>query len=72
MAQSKCGHCGSTLFEVKEVVPQGLNYKMNFIQCASCGVPVSTKEYYSIAHMLKKQAAAIKKIARSMGVHVDL
>jgi predicted nucleic-acid-binding Zn-ribbon protein len=72
MAKTKCGHCGNTTFEMKQVTPEGSNYKLFFIQCSSCGVPISSHEYMSISNMLNKQAAAIKKIARSMNIHVDL
>ena len=72
MAQSKCGHCGSATFEVKQVEPRDSNYKLYFIQCASCGVPVGTMEYLSNNHLLDKLAKAIKKIASVLNVHVDL
>ena len=72
MAQSKCGHCGSTRFEISETEPRGSNYKLFFIQCASCGAPVSSLEYMSNNHLLDKLTRAIKKIADTLDVHVDL
>jgi hypothetical protein len=72
MATSTCGHCGGTRFEVKEVVPNGLNYKLFFVQCASCGVPIGSMEYMSISTMIHTQNEAIKKIASAVGAKVDL
>lgn len=48
MAQSKCGHCGNFAFEVKEVSPNGARFKYFFIQCTSCGVPVTAVEFLNI------------------------
>jgi hypothetical protein len=53
MATSRCP-CGSTNFELKEVVPKGSSFKLNFVQCASCGTPISTIEYMNISDMLQK------------------
>jgi predicted nucleic-acid-binding Zn-ribbon protein len=72
MAQSKCGHCGSTRFEIKEVEPQGSQFKLYFIQCASCGVPVSTIEYKNNTYLLEKLSVAVKNIASTLNTYVDL
>ena len=72
MAQSKCGHCDSTSFEIKEVEPRGSKYKFYFVQCASCGVPVNSMEYISNNHLLDKLSRAIKRIAATLNVSVDL
>jgi hypothetical protein len=45
MAQSKCGFCNNTSFELKETTPLNSNFKMYFIQCNSCGHPVGTVDY---------------------------
>jgi predicted nucleic-acid-binding Zn-ribbon protein len=44
MATSKCGHCDCTSFETKEASVKGANFKLFFVQCASCGVPVAVLE----------------------------
>lgn len=72
MAMSKCGHCGNHSFEVKEVEPSGSKYKMYFVQCSSCGVPVSCMEYFSNNVLLQKLTDAVKKIASALNVYVDL
>jgi hypothetical protein len=71
MAISRCS-CGSTNFELKEVVPRGSNFKLHFVQCTSCGIPVGVIEYMNISDMLQKQNEAIKRIASAVGIQVDL
>jgi len=72
MASSKCGACGGRTFEIKLVEPNDSRYKMYFVQCASCGVPVGVMEYTSTEYLLQKQNAAIKRIAAAVGTSVDL
>jgi len=72
MAYSKCPHCGNSYFEVKEVSPSGSRYKLNFVQCSSCGAPFGVLDYMNISAMLTQQNEAIKKIASAVNVHVDL
>jgi transcription elongation factor Elf1 len=72
MACSKCPHCGSSSFELKEVEPSQSRYKLYFVQCSSCGAPFGITEYMNTTDMLKKQNEAIRKIAKAVNVHVDL
>jgi predicted nucleic-acid-binding Zn-ribbon protein len=72
MANSKCPHCKSTSFELQEVSPTKSKYKLNFIQCSSCGAPFGITEYYNTTAMLEKQNEAIKKIANALNVYVEL
>lgn len=72
MALSTCSECKSTIFEVKENTPATSNYKLLFVQCASCGTVVGVMDYYNIGHMLHKQNTAIKKIAQHLNIYVDL
>jgi len=51
MATSKCGHCKSATFEVKEVEPRESRFKLIFVQCASCGVPVGVIDYMCEVHI---------------------
>jgi hypothetical protein len=44
MATSKCGHCNGASFETKEARIKGSNFKLFFVQCASCGVPIAVLE----------------------------
>ena len=54
MAQSKCGGCGSTTFEVKENVPTHSTFKLLFVQCSKCGVVVGVNEWFNLGAMLDK------------------
>jgi uncharacterized protein (UPF0276 family) len=44
MAKSKCGHCDGTSFESQEATVKNANFRLFFVQCASCGVPVAVLE----------------------------
>jgi hypothetical protein len=44
MATSKCGHCDGTSFETQEASVKNANFRLFFVQCASCGVPVAVLE----------------------------
>jgi hypothetical protein len=54
MAFSKCPNCNSTSFELKETAPKGSRYKMFFIQCSSCGNPVSATDYENTNYKIGK------------------
>jgi predicted nucleic-acid-binding Zn-ribbon protein len=56
MALPTCVKCGSTLFETKEVTPRGSNFKLNFVQCSSCGGVVGVLDFYNIGGMLQTLA----------------
>jgi hypothetical protein len=53
---STCVKCGSTSFEMKEVTPRGSNFKLNFVQCSSCGGVVGVLDYCNIGGMLQTLA----------------
>lgn len=79
MAASKCGSCDSRLagWELKEVSVKGARYKMFFIQCASCGVPVAAAEYQNISATLatlgKEIDGALQKQHRALvGIARDI
>jgi predicted nucleic-acid-binding Zn-ribbon protein len=72
MAVTKCPKCGHTRFELRTLEPSGAQYKYNFFQCVSCGTPVGVAEYFNAGVLLRKQNAALKKIAAALNVHVDL
>lgn len=44
---STCGKCGGHRFELSEQSPSGSNFKLQFVQCTACGVPVGAMEYFS-------------------------
>ncbi len=51
MAMSTCPKCGFNTFEaeVKEIISYA--FKLNFIQCASCGCVVGVMPYYDPGHL---------------------
>ncbi len=51
--------------------PHGSAFVLYFVQCASCGGVVGVQEYHNIGAMLKKQQAAIKKLANGLNVYID-
>lgn len=54
MAASKCPKCESTRFELKTGEPTGSRFKVNYIQCASCGTVVGVTDYYNTSSLLEK------------------
>jgi hypothetical protein len=63
MANSSCPKCGQHIFEAKECTPQHSNFKVQFIQCASCGTVVGTMDYWSISNL-------IIELAKKLGVNL--
>lgn len=72
MALSSCPKCGNHSFEVETVEPMRSNFKLNCVQCSSCGTVVGVLEYLNIGAQILKQNIAIKRIARALNVSVDL
>jgi len=72
MAFSRCPHCKGSSFELKEVEPSQSKYKLNFVQCSSCGAPFGVTEYMNITAMLERQNEAIRSIANTVGAYVKL
>jgi uncharacterized Zn finger protein len=52
MAQSSCPKCGRTSFEVAETMPLNVDYKLLFVQCASCGAVIGAVDLYNIAFLV--------------------
>lgn len=63
---STCAKCGGHYFEIKGFEPRGANYKQNFVQCTSCGVPVGVLDYYNVGTLLKEQEKDMEKLARRL------
>jgi hypothetical protein len=70
MAKTTCGKCGGTTFENVIVSPRGSNFKLSFVQCASCGAPIGVMDFLNIGSELqdlRKQLTeiqdALKKIS---------
>ena len=58
--KSCCPKCGNTSFELALNSPKGSNYKINLVQCDSCGAVVGTMEYTSVGYL-------VTSLAKKMG-----
>ncbi|WP_119054998.1 hypothetical protein [Acinetobacter colistiniresistens] len=68
MARSKCGSCGSSTFElVEQDGIRNSNFKLTFVQCSSCGVPIGVMDYYNIGDKLDVMENRIKNIESTIG-----
>ena len=56
MAVSKCVKCDGMFFELKEVTPRDSEFKLNFVQCATCGAVVGVLEYNNVGALLDRLA----------------
>ncbi len=65
---SKCGSCSGTRFKVVEQSPEDSRYKLLFIQCATCQVPVGVTEYYNSGAMLDKLEKKLKSIESQISI----
>ncbi len=55
--------CDGHLFELSAQSPSGSNFKLWFVQCSKCGVPVGAMEYFSSGaklENLEKEAVQVK------------
>jgi hypothetical protein len=62
---SKCprSDCNSTQFEMKELKVKNSQYRLNAIQCTSCGAVVGVSEWLNLGQ-------ALAKIGDKLGVNV--
>ena len=56
MAMSTCTKCGKTQLEVKEVTPVESNFKLNFVQCTSCGGVIGVIDYFNVGELIHRLA----------------
>lgn len=66
---STCAKCGGGIFKLVTQEPQGSNVKMNFVQCATCNVPIGVADFYSTGTQLvslKKQVDSLASDVSSM------
>ena len=59
MAISTCTKCGNTQFEVKEASPGESNFKLNFVQCTSCGGVIGVLDFHNIGDLIHRLAAKL-------------
>lgn len=63
MATSKCGGCGSFSFEmVEKSNVRGSRFKIMFIQCSTCGVPVGVMDYFNIGNKIDELEKRVKRV----------
>ena len=51
---SKCGQCGGFSWELSEEAPTGSNYKVYFVRCTMCKVPIGVMDFYHTHTKLDK------------------
>lgn len=54
MALSKCGSCNGGFFQLVEKEPSGSNFKVMFVQCSACGVPIGVMDYFDTHTQIQK------------------
>jgi RNase P subunit RPR2 len=59
MAISTCPKCDSTIFETKEGAVRGSNFKLTFVQCASCGAVVGVLDFFNIGQLVQDLAVRL-------------
>jgi hypothetical protein len=60
LATSKCGKCDGTTFEMTRNSVHGSDYKIMFVQCATCGTVVGITDYYNVPSLLIKLAEGLE------------
>lgn len=63
MLMSKCGHCGGFRWELHEESPTGSIFKVNFIRCAACKVPIGVTDYYDTHSKVDR----VEKLVKTLG-----
>jgi hypothetical protein len=58
---SKCPKCENGSFQLVTFDPVGAKYKLNFVQCTKCNIPVGVIDYYDSGVLLKEQEKMLKK-----------
>lgn len=66
MSASKCGACGHGSFEIKTKEPTGSRFKLNYLQCASCGAVVGVTDYSDVATLVMSLAEQLKNVERGI------
>ena len=58
---SKCGKCNGMSFKIVEQSPLGSAFKLMFVQCSSCNVPIGAMEYFNSGAKVEEQTKELKK-----------
>jgi transcription initiation factor IIE alpha subunit len=62
MAYSKCPSCNNSYFELKENSPTDSQFKLQFVQCSSCGAVVGAMDYWNLGTVSKDIEKKVNKI----------
>lgn len=57
---SKCGFCQARRWEVNTEEPTGSKFRLIFVRCAACKVPVGVMEFFNSGAKLEKVEKALK------------
>lgn len=63
---SKCGFCGGLQWEIDEESPDNSAYKVFFVRCKSCKVPIGVMDYYDTHSKLEKIENTVKVLGNSV------
>lgn len=63
---SKCGHCGGFMWELSQEAPSGSAFKVNFIRCSMCKVPVGVLPFYDIHSKLETMEKQNKTLGETI------
>lgn len=67
MLSSKCGSCGGVSWEIREESPRGSEFKVFFVRCFVCKVPIGTLDYFNTHATLTKLGKKIASLESGVG-----
>lgn len=59
---TRCAKCDSGYFTLEVIEPAGSGFKLNAVQCSSCGAPFGVVDYYNLGQLLKNQEKSIANL----------
>ena len=63
---SKCAHCGSFSWELHTESPIGSNFKINFVRCNICKIPVGTMEFFNLHSSIEVLQKKVEVLEQTM------
>ena len=63
---SKCGSCGTFTWEISEEEPRHARFKMYFIRCAMCKVPIGVADYTHVPSDIAKVEKSLTTLGNSV------
>ena len=64
---TKGGKCDSTKFKLQQIEPQNGRYKLNAVQCTSCGTPFGVVDYYDTHSVLQGHEKKMAQMQQQLG-----